>query len=71
MKLIEKTPKSLSCIIGGCPAVFETDRNTYIVIGKQLTDAQVLSLLKGRIGEDEAAIEFPQHLLGNVVSDKH
>lgn len=70
MKLIEKTPKSMVCIgAGPCPAVFETDHNTYIVIGTQLTSEQIENLLKGRIGSGETAVEFPKKLLSQILSD--
>lgn len=70
MKLIEKTPKSMVCPgLGWCPAVFETDHNTYIVIGTQLTSDQIEKFLKGRIGSGEIAVEFPKKLLSQILSD--
>ena len=67
MKLIEKTPKSMSCILGSCPAVFETDRKTYIVIGKQLKPDQIAKFLENRVGNGETAIEFPKQLLSEII----
>lgn len=67
MKLIEKTPKSMACgPFAGCPAVFETDHGTYIVIGKQLSQDQINKYLAGRVGKNETAIEFPEGLLDIV-----
>jgi len=70
MKLIEKTPKRSICVIANCPAIFETDRDTYVVIGKQLSSKDALNLLKGRVGPGETAVEFPKELLQNIFSDK-
>ena len=67
MKLTEKTPKKYNCIIGACPAVFETDQKSYVVIGKVLSKSQVNKLLKGRVGKDEMAVEFPKGLLENII----
>jgi hypothetical protein len=69
MKLNEKTPESLLCILGNCPAVFETDRDTYVVIGKQITSNQASELLKERIGNGEIAVEFPKELLNTILKE--
>ena len=71
MKLIEKTLKSSLCMIANCPAIFETDRDTYVVIGKQLSSKDASDLLKGRIGTGETAVEFPKELLKNIFHDTH
>lgn len=63
MNLVEKTPESLVCLIGQCPAIFETDRGTYVVIGQIVQD---LEGIKGRIGKNEIAIEIPQKLLAGI-----
>ena len=69
MKLIEKTPKSSLCILANCPAIFETDRGTYVVIGKQLSSTQSSKLLNGRIGPNETAVEIPEELLKSIFLD--
>jgi hypothetical protein len=44
-----------------CPALAVTDRGTYVVVGKIVTDAGALSALG--IGADEMAVEVPAPLL--------
>ena len=62
MKLIEITPKQLQCGIGACPAIFETDRGTYVVVGRNLAD-ELPHELRGRVGSHETVIEVPKELL--------
>lgn len=70
MKLIEKTPKTLQCIVGTCPAIFKTDRNTYIVIGKRVSDKRISQRLIDRVGQDEIIVEFPKQLLTDIAIRK-
>lgn len=66
MKLREITPVEYICSdCSSCPAVFETENGTYLIIGKQLTDS-VLEQLHGRIGADEFVVEVPKGLLSGV-----
>jgi hypothetical protein len=53
-----------SCKAKHCPAVFETDRDTFIVQGKVLrnVDRSVVTP-----GPDEDAVEIPADLLNDVV----
>ncbi len=67
MKLIEITPKSMRCGIGPCPAVFETDRGTYVIIGKQLSSDMIKQFLTEKVGDGETAIEFPKGLLKGII----
>ncbi len=41
-----------------CPAIYKTDRNTCIVIGKKLSP-QVRDQLQEKIGVDEDTVEIP------------
>jgi hypothetical protein len=59
LKIRELTPTAMRCIFGQCPALFETDRETLIVIGRVLEDP---TILEGRIGKGEVAIEVPRNL---------
>jgi len=70
MKLKEKTPEILRCEIAACPAIFETDHDTYIVIGKRIIHRKNCSLLKNRIRRGETAIEFPKELLVEIIKEK-
>lgn len=45
----------------GCPAVFETDRNTYVVQGYVVTDTEALERLG--LPQGETAVEVPKVLL--------
>jgi hypothetical protein len=67
MKLTEITPTELRCgTCGcGCPAVFESDNNSYVIIGKKL-DANTLAQLQGRIADDEFVIEISKDMLKNL-----
>lgn len=44
-----------------CPSLALTDRGSYVVVGKVLTDPEALSALG--IGADEMAVEVPASLL--------
>ena len=62
MKLRNITPKAQMCFIGACPALYESDRGTIIVIGHKLDSASVAKLLPGKVSTNEAAIEVPKNL---------
>ncbi len=53
----------MGCAFGGCPAIFETNRKTFIIIGKKLEQKQENEFLNGRIGMDEEAVEVPKDLI--------
>ena len=57
----ELTPKIEMCGIGACPAIFETNQNSYAIIGKKI-NAQKLGISK-RVGKDEVLIEIPRNIL--------
>ena len=59
----ELTPKEMLCIIGGCPAIFETNKDSYIVIGK-IQNATHLGI-SNRVSKNEIIIEVPKKLLDN------
>jgi hypothetical protein len=51
-----------SCYDGKtCPSLSETDRDSYVVVGKVVTDPEALSAVG--IGPDEMAVEVPASLL--------
>lgn len=68
MKLKDITPKEDLCAIGACPAVFESDRDTYVVVGKILPHSETSVLIPGRVGEDEIAVEVPKRILGKLIA---
>ncbi|GAI07750.1 unnamed protein product [marine sediment metagenome] len=55
------TPKIEMCSIGPCPAIFETNKGSYALIGKKL-NAKALNINK-RVGKDEVLIEVPKGLI--------
>lgn len=66
MKLVEITPAEFVCNdCKTCPAVFETERNTYVIIGKKLT-AEESEKLVGRIAEDEFVVEVPKGMIDGI-----
>ena len=46
----------------GCPALYATDRDTYVVQGKLVTDAEAIADLVD-VREDEFYVEVPKALL--------
>lgn len=49
-----------------CPALAETDRDTYLVVGKVVTDPEALNAIKisaMEIGPGEQVVEVPASLL--------
>ncbi len=67
MKLNELTPAEFMCgTCGcGCPAVFETEDNEYVIIGKKLTAAEE-KLLEGRIADDEFVIKVDRAMIDDI-----
>ena len=56
----ELTPEGM-CTLVSCPAIFETNNESYALIGKKL-DAKKLGISK-RVGKDEILIEVPKKLI--------
>jgi hypothetical protein len=46
----------------GCPALYATDRDTYVVQGKLVTDPQAIADLVD-VRKDEFYVEIPKELL--------
>lgn len=46
----------------GCPALYATDRGTYVVQGKALTDPAALADLRN-VADDELVVEVPADVL--------
>lgn len=63
MKLNEVTPEAYLCgSCGcGCPAVFETDRGTYVIIGKKPAPDAVFTH-----HADEAAVIVDRAMIQNI-----
>jgi hypothetical protein len=66
MKLQDITPSEFVCHTSSCcPAVLETDKGSYIIIGKKL-DAAAQQAVAGRVGEDEFVIEVPKGMIDGI-----
>ena len=59
------TPREFDCGTGPCPAVYETNKDSYLIIGKLVNPAD--AGLEKKVGEDEQLIEIPRGLLGGIV----
>ena len=67
-KLIEVTPELFQfCPFSGCPAIFATDRGTYMIIGKRLSNHDRKEMPAGRVAIDETVIEVPQGLIDQLL----
>ncbi|GII78105.1 hypothetical protein Sru01_30870 [Sphaerisporangium rufum] len=53
---------------GTCPAIYESDRDTYVVQGKLITDPAALADLVD-LGPDESAVEIPKALARFLVTE--
>ena len=62
----ELTPKELLCgpYIPGCPALYELEDGSLIVIGKIINNDQLQSEVSARIANDEIAVHIPRNLIG-------
>jgi hypothetical protein len=65
-KLKDITPKAMQCVGIGCPAIFDRDQKTYVIVGKVLRGRDLPAEFEKRIGAGEIAIEIPKELLSNV-----
>ena len=66
MKLKDITPAEFVCsTCAACPAVFETENNSYVIIGKKLSAAAQESL-KTRVAADEFVIEVPKGMIDGL-----
>ena len=68
MKLKEITPEAIRCTIGACPAIYETQKGSFIIVGKRLSNKHIE--LEGRVGQDEDAVEIPMSLLSELFQKK-
>ena len=66
MKLRNVTPEAFICHSQTCcPAVYETENNSYLIVGKKLSvDAE--KMLEGKVGADEYVIEVPKGMIDGV-----
>lgn len=66
MKLKEVTPAAFVCnTCAACPAVFETENDSYVIVGKILP-ASAIEQLTGRVADDEFAVEVPKGMISGL-----
>lgn len=66
MKLKDVTPEAYVCnTCAACPAVLETENNSYLIIGKKLS-ASAEAAVAGRVGADEFVIEVPKGMIDGL-----
>ncbi len=68
MTTVEITPAAFSCVWTACPSIFETDKGTYIIVGKKLNLKEASQEVKNKIGDGELAVEVPKGLLDELTS---
>lgn len=66
MTTVEITPVAFYCVACACPSVFETNRGTYIIVGKKLNLEEASQEVKNKIGDGEIAVEIPKGLLDKL-----
>jgi hypothetical protein len=66
LKLKNITPQKYDCGMAVCPAVFSTNENTYVIIGKKLNKKQAKELLGDRVGKDETVVVVPEGLITGI-----
>lgn len=64
----EITPKKYNCIAVSCPSVFETDRGTFVLVGRKVNLMDAPEKIKNKIGAGETAIEIPKGLITKLFS---
>ena len=68
MKLTDITPAEFMCDkCAACPAVLDTDGDTFIIIGKKLSP-EAQKAVAGKVNDDEWAIEIPKALVQGAVA---
>jgi hypothetical protein len=70
MKAKNITPSSGRCGVGPCPSVFETDDNSFIVIGAVTTIDKLPRNVLKKIGKGETAVVMPRKTLAKTLQTK-
>lgn len=56
----------MMCIVGACPAIYETDRGTILLVGARLDPKDVEAFLAGKVAPHEEVIEIPKELISRL-----
>ena len=64
MKAKNITPKGAQCGLGpACPAIFQTDRGTYVIVGSIPAMDDLPRNIRKKVGKGETAVEIPDNVL--------
>ncbi|MFN0156506.1 MAG: hypothetical protein ACKVRP_00375 [Bacteroidota bacterium] len=63
MTIKDITPRSFNCGVGACPSIYETDRDSYLIVGSSLGSENQESLAPLRVGINETVVEVPKRLI--------
>lgn len=62
----EITPKEFMCHTSNCcPAVYETENETYVIVGKKLS-AEAMAAVQDRVADDEYVIEVEKGMIDKL-----
>ncbi len=62
-----KVRKLAGCASSTCPAVYETDKGSYVMQGKFLSAADLSEL---NLGSDETAVELPASVIAEFIAQQ-
>ena len=66
MKMKNITPDAYMCHTSNCcPAVYETEAGSYVIVGKKLS-AAAMETVKDRVADDEFVIEVEKGMIDNL-----
>ena len=66
MKLKEITPAEFMCHTSSCcPAVYESENDTYVIVGKKLSAAE-MAAIQDRVADDEFAIVVEKGMIDKL-----
>ena len=68
LAVVEITPAHFLCAACACPSVFETDRETFVLVGEKVNLKDAPEKIKNKIGAGETAIEIPKGLITELFS---
>ncbi len=58
---------AISCVIGSCPAIFKTDKQTHVIVGKLIKTDFLTPQISKRINHGEVAIEVPNSIFEDYI----
>ena len=67
IKLQLKQVSATACFGGlGCPALFKSNRKTYVVVGSRLSVKEARAVLAGKVAKHETVVEIPLDILKKI-----